>query len=163
MEYPIYEFTNSTLTLNGNWEIEFIKGGSIIPKSFTTKELKTWTSISEEHKWFSGTAEYKTTFENPAFNTDYCELNLGKVLESAEVYLNDEKISTLVGPLFKVNIDCTKYKKNNKLEILVTNLMANRIIDLERKGKNYKKFYNINFAAKESKNLDKNGVFTAKN
>ena len=30
-------------------------------------------------------------------------------------------------------------------------------------GINYKKFYNINFAARDRKNLDENGLFTAKN
>jgi len=34
---------------------------------------------------------------------------------------------------------------------------------MDKRGINYKKFYNINFAARERKNLDENGVCTEKN
>jgi len=34
---------------------------------------------------------------------------------------------------------------------------------MDKKGDNYKKFYNINFAARDRENLDKNGLFTTKN
>jgi hypothetical protein len=34
---------------------------------------------------------------------------------------------------------------------------------MDKKGINYKKFYNINFAAHDRKDMDENGLFTAKN
>jgi hypothetical protein len=40
--------------------------------------------------------------------------------------------------------------------------MANRIIDMDKRGTKYKKFYNINFAANKVENLDSNGTFTSK-
>ena len=151
------------MNLDSEWNINFIKGGPTLPNSYTSKKLESWTEHSNELKWFSGTASYKTTFEKPGFKTTAYMLDLGKVCESADIYLNGEKLATLVGPEFQLTIEDYKLQNTNDLEIHVTNLMANRIIDMDKKGINYKKFYNINFAARDRKNLDENGLFTAKN
>lgn len=161
-EYKFYEKTKDVMNIEGEWEIDFVKGGPTLPNSFTTKNLKSWTEHSEELKWFSGTAGYKTTFEKPGFEATAYMLDLGEVYESAQVYLNGEKLATLVEPEFKLNIDAGKLQNTNTLEVLVTNLMANRIIDMDKRGVNYKKFYNINFAARLRENLNEDGIFTAK-
>jgi len=162
-DYKFYEKTNDVMNLDSEWNINFIKGGPTLPNSYTSKKLESWTEHSNELKWFSGTASYKTTFEKPGFKTTAYMLDLGKVCESADIYLNGEKLATLVGPEFQLTIEDYKLQNTNDLEIHVTNLMANRIIDMDKKGINYKKFYNINFAARDRKNLDENGLFTAKN
>lgn len=162
-EYKFYDETNFIVNLDGEWEINFVKGGPFLPNSTKTKKLESWTNWSEELKWFSGTASYKITFNKPGFLADAYVLDLGKVCYSAEVFLNGEKLATLVGPKFQLIVEKDKLKKNNALEIRVTNLMANRIIYMDKNGINYRKFYNINLAAKERKNLDENGLFTAKN
>ncbi len=160
--YRFYERTNDVINLDGEWEINFIKGGSTLPNSYTAKKLESWTEHSNELKWFSGTASYKTTFEKPNFKATAYELDLGKVCESADIYLNGEKLATLVGPEFHFTIDANKLQPTNNLEIQVTNLMANRIIYMDKNGINYKKFYNVNFAAHDRENMDENGLFTAK-
>ena len=162
-DYKFYEKTNHVIILDGRWEINFIKGGPTLPNSYTTKKLELWTKQSNELKWFSGTASYKTTFEKPGFKATAYLLDLGKVFESADVYLNGKKLTTLVGPEFQITIEGKKLQKKNDLEVQVTNLMANRIIDMDKRGINYKKFYNINFAARNRKDLDENGLFSAKN
>jgi hypothetical protein len=161
--YKFYEKTNDVMNLDSEWNVDFVKGGPTLPDSYTTKKLESWTEHSNELKWFSGTASYKTTFKKPHFEREAYMLDLGKVCESAVVYLNGKKLATLVGPEFHVTIDGEKLENINTLEIQVTNLMANRIIDMDKKGMNYKKFYNVNFAARERNNLDDHGVFTAKN
>jgi len=161
--YKFYDKTGNEIILDGEWEINFIKGGPTLPESYTTKKLESWTLHSDELKWFSGTASYKIKFSKPDFKTEAYLLDLGKVCESAVVYLNGEKLATLVGPEFQLTIEADKLQAINELEIHVTNLMANRIIYMDKNGINYKKFYNINFAARERKNLDENGLFTAKN
>jgi hypothetical protein len=162
-DYKYYEKTNDEMNLDSEWNVDFVKGGPTLPNSYTTKKLESWTEHSNELKWFSGTASYKTTFKKPHFEGTAYMLDLGKVCESADVYLNGKKLETLIGPEFHVTIDGNKLKHINNLEIQVTNLMANRIIDMDKRGINYKKFYNVNFAARERKNLDEHGVFTAKN
>ncbi|MEJ5352526.1 MAG: glycosyl hydrolase [Melioribacteraceae bacterium] len=161
--YKFYDKTSNEMILDGEWKIDFVKGGPTLPESYSTKKLESWTLHSDELKWFSGTASYKTTFKKPDFTADAYLLDLGKVCESAVVYLNGEKLATLIGPEFQLTIEKDKLQPLNQLEIHVTNLMANRIIYMDKNGINYKKFYNINFAARERKNLDENGVFTAKN
>jgi hypothetical protein len=66
-------------------------------------------------------------------------LNLGDVKESATVILNGKKIATLIGPSYTVTITSNLLKPTNELQVIVTNGMANRIIDLDKRvcnGKN---------------------------
>ncbi len=51
-------------------------------------------------------------------------------------------------------------KPVNTLELEVSNLMANRIAYLDRNKIEWKKFYNINMAARLKEN-NKNGIFDA--
>jgi hypothetical protein len=51
-------------------------------------------------------------------------------------------------------------KPTNTLEIRVSNLMANRIAYLDRNNIPWKKFYNVNMAARLRQNT-KNGIFDA--
>ncbi|MCB9260500.1 MAG: glycoside hydrolase family 2 protein [Ignavibacteriales bacterium] len=161
--YPIYHSSEEIIMLTGEWNIEFINGGPTIPQAYKTNELKSWTEKSDVLKGFSGTAKYTLVNDIPIADSHDYLIDLGDVKEIATIYLNDKKISTLVGPEFKTILKKEYLKKKNKLEIYVTNLMANRIIDLEKRGVKYKKFYNINFAAKKRENLDADGTFTAKN
>jgi hypothetical protein len=52
-------------------------------------------------------------------------------------------------------------RDSNALEISVTNLSANRIADLDRRGVPWKKFYNINYPARFPENRGPDGLFTA--
>ena len=51
--------------------------------------------------------------------------------------------------------------ERNLLEIDVTNQMANRIADLDRRHVPWKKFYNVNFPARMPENRGPDGLFTA--
>ncbi|MEJ2543908.1 MAG: glycosyl hydrolase [Calditrichaceae bacterium] len=161
-EYPIFEKTDDILALGGEWTLEFLKGGPTLPESYVTIELKSWTTHSDELKWFSGTVRYNTMFELTSIDAPAYLLDLGEVFSSAVVYLNGEKMETLVGPEFQLTVKADMLQQRNTLEIDVTNLMANRIIDLDKRGINYKKFYNINFAARKRENVGPDGLFTAK-
>ena len=52
-------------------------------------------------------------------------------------------------------------QKENILEIEVSNLMANRIADMDRRGVNWKKFYNVNFPPRRRENRGPDGLFNA--
>ncbi len=43
----------------------------------------------------------------------------------------------------------------------MTNRMANRIADLDRRGVPWKKFYNVNFPARRTENRGPDGLFSA--
>ncbi|OFX34291.1 MAG: hypothetical protein A2W90_09535 [Bacteroidetes bacterium GWF2_42_66] len=160
-DFPLWQISGEKVILNNEWTVSFVNGGPTIPALFKTAELKSWTEQSAELKKFSGTASYITSFGIPAVNAPAYQLNLGKVCESATVLLNGEKLGTVVGPEFHLVIDSSLLKKSNKLEVQVSNLMANRIIDMDKNGVNYKKFYNVNIAARKRENIGNDGVFTA--
>ncbi|MBD0351843.1 MAG: hypothetical protein ICV65_11885, partial [Flavisolibacter sp.] len=71
-----------------------------------------------------------------------------------------KKVATLIGPAFQIVLPAASLTVNNKLEIVVANLMANRIAYMDRNNIQWKKFYNINMSARRRENL-KNGVFDA--
>ena len=85
---------------------------------------------------------------------------LGEVHETAEVILNGKKIATLIGPAFQCTISSSLFQQTNKLEIIVANLMANRIAYMDRNSIPWKIFYNINMPARKKENA-KNGLFNA--
>ena len=58
-------------------------------------------------------------------------------------------------------IPADRLKRDNTLEVSVANLMANRIADLDRHGVVWKKFYNVNFAARRTENRGADGLFDA--
>lgn len=87
-------------------------------------------------------------------------MDLGQVKESADVFLNEKALGTLIGPVYQLYFDDSILKETNVLEVKVSNLMANRIADLDRRNIFWKKFYNVNFPARKTENR-KNGLFDA--
>lgn len=145
----------------GEWSVEFLDGGPALPKKVNTSQLKSWTEFEgDEVKNFSGTAKYSITFQKPSGNSGSWLLDLGKVKETAEIFLNGKKLATLVGPSFQVLIPSALLKANNQLEIIVANLMANRIIYMDKNNIPWKIFYNTNMPARKRENT-KNGLFDA--
>ncbi|MEO8622142.1 MAG: hypothetical protein ABI625_13815 [bacterium] len=88
-------------------------------------------------------------------------LDLGVVHESARVTLNGKDLGTYIGPWFRVDIPGDIMRDSNTLEVSVSNLMANRIADLDRRGVIWKKFYNTNFPARLGANRGPDGMFSA--
>ena len=99
-------------------------------------------------KEFSGTAEYSINFEKPDVVAANWLLDLGEVKELATVILNGKKLATLIGPTYTVIIPASLLKPINQLQVIVTNGMANRVIDLDKRGVQWKKFYNINMSSR---------------
>jgi hypothetical protein len=112
-------------------------------------------------KRFSGTAQYSIRFKKPAGTAGAWLLDLGEVEESAEVLLNKKKIATLIGPAYQLVFAATALQADNLLEINITNGMANRIADMDKRGVEWKKFYNINFPSRLAQNRNANGIFDA--
>jgi len=162
-EYPIWEISGEKIALEDEWNVSFEKGGPTLPASYKTTELKSWPEQSDELKSFSGTASYKISFEKPESDGPAFVLDLGDVYESASVYLNGEKLKTLLGPSYKLIVDAGKLEETNELEVKVSNLMANRIIEMDKNNMDYKIFYNINFPARMQENRGPDGLFTATN
>lgn len=158
--YAYQNETGDKIQLAQDWELSFVRGGPELPQTTKIKQLGSWTELGDEYKAFSGTAVYKTTFSKPAGDAKYFRLDLGKVAHSARVKLNGKEIAVLISMPFSIDVPVSELQPENTLEISVTNLMGNRIADMERKGQKYKIFYNVNFPSKEPRNRGTDGLFT---
>jgi hypothetical protein len=148
--------------LGGPWQVRFVAGGPELPAAAEVKELKSWTDFGGEAvKAISGTAVYMIQFAHPAGAAAAWRLDLGRVAESARVTLNGQEIGALIKAPFQLVIPADQLREQNTLEIAVSNLGANRIADLDRRGVKWKRFYNANYPAhlRESRGAD--GMFSA--
>jgi hypothetical protein len=149
--------------ISGEWNIEFLSGGPVLPKNILTNKLNSWTEYEDTSlKNFSGTAKYSINFQKPSAPATSWLLDLGKVNETAEVFLNGKKLATLIGPSYQIIVPSSNLKTTNRLEIIVANLMANRIAYMDRNNMPWKVFYNIYMPARKKENA-KNGIFDASN
>ncbi|TDH26473.1 glycoside hydrolase family 2 protein [Segetibacter sp. 3557_3] len=160
-KYPYATVTGEAQPIEGDWKLTFIEGGPSLPANIVIPNLGSWTDLKgDAYKYFSGTARYAIAFAKPAGSATGWKLNLGKVHETAEVILNGKKLGTLIGPDFLLVIPATALKATNQLEITIANLMANRIIYMDKNNISWKKFYNTNMPARRRENA-KNGIFDA--
>ena len=159
--FNYYEITDVSIPLSGKWKISFTSGGPELPAPLTRDTLSSWTTFGPLlYPAFSGTASYTLEFSRPNQVAKSWLLDLGDVKESAHVYLNGKSLGKLIGPVYQLHLNHSLLLEKNVLEIRVSNLMANRIADLDKRGVFWKKFYNVNFPARKVENR-KNGLFNA--
>jgi alpha-L-rhamnosidase len=148
--------------LAGKWSLRFFKGGPELPPPVETADLRSWTLLGGDAvKRFSGTAVYTLSFEKPKANANTWVLDLGRVAESARIKLNGKELGVLIGAPYRVRIPKDLLKDQNTLEVSVSNLMTNRIIDMDQRNVNWKKFYNTNMPARRRENAGPDGQFDA--
>ena len=164
---PAYAYatpTGAPQPLAGPWTLQFVSGGPTLPAPVPLSELHLWTDMRDSAmNAFSGSATYTTTFAKPAGAATLYQLDLGKVFSSARVTLNGQELGTLIGPDYQLMLPRNSLRAQNTLVITVSNSMANRIIDLDKRGVQWRIFYNTNFPARFKENRDTNGLFTTKN
>ena len=159
--WPYIEEKSESMVMNGPWTVDFVNGGPELPVSRTIDKPDFWTSWeSDKYVYYSGLANYTTTFDLNRTTQDYL-LDLGEVYETARVFLNEQEVGTLVGPKFRIRIPNSILQTSNTLRIEVANKMANRIIKMDRDRVFWKKFYNTNFPPRRRENLGRMGLFDA--
>jgi len=141
--------------ITGQWQVTFVNGGPGLPDEISTSKLASWTEIGgDDARVFAGTARYKITFKKPVEMSDEWMLDLGKVYESARIWLNGSYIGALWCFPFNLRVGKEMRDGENILEVEVTNLAANRIADLDRRNVTWKKFHNINYVSIKYEPLD---------
>jgi hypothetical protein len=162
--WPYVEPADAPRPLAGSWTLSFVSGGPSLPAEVRNAPLGSWTDLpGDDVKNFSGTARYAIDFARPVTpaGTTSWRLDLGSVHESARVTLNGADMGTYIGPWFRVDLPADAMRDANHLEVYVSNLMANRIAQMDREGKSWKKFYNVNFPARLGTNRGADGLFSA--
>jgi hypothetical protein len=143
-QWQTYGEPGRPTTLDGPWDVTFIEGGPVLPAPLRGRLPLDWASSGDaDAERFAGTATYAIRFDAPE-EADQWLLDLGAVAQSASIRLNGRIIGKLVAPPFRIETGALQ-AEDNFLEIDVTNLAANRIRDLDRRGVEWKKFYDINF------------------
>ena len=149
-----WEACGSPVELTGSWQVQFLQGGPELPAPLQTGRLASWTDLGDTNaQRFAGTARYSLSFDAPQEWAEHWRLDLGRVCQSARVRLNDQDLGTLITPPFRAVTGPLK-PKGNVLEVEVTNLSANRIRDLDRRGVKWKNFHDINIVGLDYKPFD---------
>ncbi|MBN2296901.1 MAG: hypothetical protein JXM70_31030 [Pirellulales bacterium] len=127
--------------VDGPWTVHFAKGWGA-PEEMQFEKLQSWTDFTDEGiKYFSGTAAYSTTLDIPAGKLGpgrRVYLDLGKLCEVGEVFLNGRSLGIVWKPPFRVDLTPAVHAGKNELAVKVTNLWINRLTgDMVTKGKHY--------------------------
>ena len=136
------------IELNGQWTLTFTDEAPRVEQTFTLAAPQTWETLNNDNaKVTMGTGIYTTHIKlnkKDLKGVKRWHIDLGDVRESARVYINGQ----FIGCAWSVPyiLDCNNSLKpgNNEIRIEVTNLPANRIADLDRKGVEWRKFNEIN-------------------
>lgn len=118
-------------------------------KSYIIDTPHSWTEIADPVASVNvGTARYSLTFtlDDPETAADWV-LDLGDVRESAAVRVNGHPVGVLWSVPFTLRIGRWLRAGENTLEVDVTNLPANRIADMERRGVRWRIFKDANVAS----------------
>jgi hypothetical protein len=120
-------------TVEGPWSVRFPAGWGA-PEKITLDKLISWPDFPDAGvRYFSGTATYKTKFQNVKMGS-HCKLflDLGRVEVIAEVWLNGISLGTLWKPPFRCEVTGLLRPVTNELEVQVTNVWPNRLIGDEQ-------------------------------
>lgn len=132
--------------VSGLWNLHFTEGGPKVPADKKLSKLVSWTELGDSLATaYSGRAEYSINFKMPKLKGDEYILDLGKVHESAHVWVNGQDAGILWSIPFQARIRKYLKKGKNTIKIEVANLMANRIRDMDKKGIQWRKYHEINF------------------
>ena len=137
---------DDNIVIGGPWTLAFNESFPKTEATFKLPHLQTWETLPNDTlRTLMGTGTYTTTLKlTKRQAAQHWEIDLGDVRESARVYINN----VFVGCAWAVPfvLDCRDALKAgvNDIRIEVTNLPANRIAEMDRKGVKWRKFNEIN-------------------
>ncbi len=152
---------HDTTYLENPWEVRFITGNNQNLKTiYTVDSLRSWTEWGDDNlKSFCGKASYISHFTLDKPNEKYGSYHLvfDDIKETAAVTINGVYCGTIWASPFQLEIPATVLKRNNRIEIIVQNLSANRIKQMDAQHIHWKKFYDINFVDIRYRPFDASG------
>lgn len=118
-------------TLTGSWQVTFEKSYGL-DQRFTFEKLTNWKdSASPEIRAYSGIATYNKIFNVSAdilANDKSVTLDLGKVSDSAQVFINGNEVGTAWLAPFALDVSAYLQAGENQLMVKVANSWSNRLI-----------------------------------
>ncbi len=145
-KWPDDSVVNKALTIRPEWTITPISDDSLRPRTIHTAVLQSWTNFGTDWSVFSGKAVYSGEFGwEDRYIGQNMLIDLGDVRETARININGIDMGLFWCVPYQTVIPGNLLKKKNKIEIEVTNLSFNKVIELDRKGVQWKNFHEINF------------------
>ena len=140
------ETAKERISINKPWKLTFSKGGPELPEPVVLDELVSWTELGDaKAENFSGSGIYENEITiNGPLEDEYI-LDLGKVAESARVWVNGDEVAVLWSIPARVKIGQYLKEGKNSIRIEVANLMANRIRYMDQNNIEWRIFHEINF------------------
>ena len=139
----------------GPWILKFTQGRTEIPAITDLRQLVSWTELPDPvAQNFSGSARYTATFNLSGSLAGEYLLDLGKVCESARVWVNGQDAGILWSIPFTARIGKFLKSGTNTIEIEVANLMANRIRQMDQQKIQWRNYHEINFVNIDYKPFD---------
>lgn len=136
-----------SLSLDHGWKLKFVESYPAIEGEFEIDTPSSWTEIAHPAaKINRGTALYSLELDLPELSADDWILALGDVRESARVRINGQEAGVAWAAPFRLSIGQLLKPGKNLIEVEVTNLPANSIAEMDRQGKQWRIFEDINMA-----------------
>ena len=143
---------------NAAWTLSFEEEMPKVEETFALDTLRSWEHLSEAAGITMGTGVYTTILKVDKHQAKKSwRIDLGDVRESARVYVNGDFKGCAWCVPFTLDLGQCLQKGKNEIRIEVTNLPANRIADLDRKGVKWRKMEEINVVDLNYKNTTYEG------
>lgn len=157
-----YEIPGAGQPVHDAWSLRFEQVSPFLPQSEFIGAPAFWQDLGHgpANACYAGSGIYSTEWWVDVHHDAAWTLDLGRLSATAEVYLNGKSLGKAIGPSYYVRIPKGALRMKNRLEVVVSNLMANRIAYMDREGIPWKTFHNIDMAARRPENR-KGGVFDA--
>ncbi len=95
-KWKYVEKYESPIKVQGEWSLHFTEGGPDMPSDQKLQQLVSWTELPDAKAIsFSGTGVYNLNFVLPSKDAGEYLLDLGKVNESAHVWINGQDAGIL--------------------------------------------------------------------
>ena len=132
------------LTSNG-WDLSFTEEAPPVGRQYSFQTLRTWEGLDGRAAVTMGTGVYTTSLRMTEEEASQSwTIDLGDVRESARVYVNGTFVGCAWAVPFTLYCGNVFHPGENEIRIEVTNLPANRIADMDRRGVSWRKFLDIN-------------------
>lgn len=134
-----------SLSLDHGWKLRFVQSAPIIEGEFAIDTPTSWTELNHPQASITmATGLYTNEFTLPAIKADDWVLDLGDVRESARVRINGQDAGTAWAVPYRLKVGKWLKPGVNRIEVEVTNLPANRMGDMDRRGEKWRIFNEIN-------------------
>ena len=144
-DWNYIRFQPVCLSIDHGWKLHFIESSPIVEGDYSIDTPSSWIEINHPHATSTmGTGVYTNRITIPDIPADDWLLYLEDVRESARVRINGNDAGIVWAVPYQLKVGKWLRKGENVIEIEVTNLPANRIADMDRRGEKWRIFNEIN-------------------